>query len=156
MLVDVSVPEVGIDSLTYEADTELQAGTRVIVEVVRKKYTGFVLGQSEAKLPLHVKVKPIEGVIDDVPIIGADIWDLAVWSSRVSMCGMSTALRAAFPSAFYTGEKVNPPPEHEMPSTRFTERNFFNPFDSERVNFFVDELDSDLRTLILFPKKDEA
>ena len=156
MLVDVSVPEVGIDSLTYEADTELQAGTRVIVEVVRTKYTGFVLGQSEAKLPLHVKVKPIEGVIDDVPIIGADIWDLAVWSSRVSMCGMSTALRAAFPSAFYTGEKVNPPPEHEMPSTRFTERNFFNPFDSERVNFFVDELDSDLRTLILFPKKDEA
>ncbi len=156
MLVDVSVPEVGIDSLTYESDTELRAGTRVIVEVVRTKYTGFVLGQSKAKLPPNVTVKPIEGVIDDSMVISPDVWDLAVWSSRVIMCGMSKALKAALPSAFYTGEKVNPPPEYEMSSRSFNERDFFNPFDSERVNFFLDELDSNLRTLILFPKKDEA
>ena len=79
MLVDISVPELGIDSLTYEADTELQAGTRVIVEVVRTKHTGFVLGQSKAKLPPHVKVKHIEGVIDDSHVISPDVWDLAVW-----------------------------------------------------------------------------
>ena len=156
MLVDVSVPEVGIDSLTYDADTELQAGTRVIVEIVRTKHAGFVLGQTKAKLPPNVKVKPIEGVIDDSLVIGADIWDLAMWSARVSMCGTSTALKAALPSPFYTGEKVNPPPEYEPSSGSFNERNFFNPFDSERVNFFVDELSSVSRALILFPKKDDA
>lgn len=156
MLVDISVPEIGIDALTYESGTELQAGMRVIVEVVRTKRAGFVLGESLRELPAGVEAKTVEGVIDDKPIVGCDIWDLAMWSERVSMCGMSNALKAAFPLPFYTGEKVNPPPEY-LPSTKtFRERSYFNPFDAERVNFFADELKQGMRTLVLFPRRDEA
>lgn len=156
MLIDVAVPEIGIDVLTYESGTELQAGTRVIVEVVRTKRAGFVLGETRKELPAGVEAKAVKGVIDDEPIADRDIWDLAMWSEWVSMCGMSNALKAAFPLPFYTGEKVSPPPKYSRSSLNFSERNCFNPFDSERVNFFVDELKQGMRTLILFPRRDEA
>ena len=87
MLVDVAVPEIGMDALTYEAGTELQAGTRVIVEVVRTRHAGFVLGETRKGLPHGVKAKTVEGVIDDEPVVDADIWDLA-WpcGQRESAC----------------------------------------------------------------------
>lgn len=156
MLVDVSVPEIGIDALTYEIGADIQTGARVIVDVRGTRYAGFVLGETQKGLPRGVKAKDIEGVIDDKTVIPADVWDLAVWSARVSMCGISTALKAALPSPVYRGENLTPPPEYAPSSARFRERNFFNPFDNERGDFFVDELDSMLRTLILFPKKDAA
>ena len=156
MLVDVSIPKIGIDSLTYETDTRLETGVRVIVEVLRTKYAGFVLGESRKNLPPGVKAKPVEGVIDERRIVDRDIWELAMWAGKITMCGMSKALRASLPVQLLTGEKLLPPPKDESSSARFTERNFFNPFDTERVNFFLAELDSDLRTLILFPKKEDA
>ena len=155
MLVDVSIPERGINSLAYEADSELEEGARVIVSIKETRYTGLILGESQTKLPPYVKVKPVEGIIDDKRVIDSDIWELAKWAGKFSMCGMSKALRASLPHQFLTGEKLLPPPKVESPA-KFTERNFFNPFDRERVNFFVSELDSDLRTLILFPRKEDA
>lgn len=155
MLVDVSVPELSIDSLTYETDSELEPGSRVIVDVRRTKHAGFILGESHSKLPANVKAKHIEGVIDDKRVIDSDIWELVTWAGKITMCGMSKALRASLPLQVLTGENLLPPPKVES-SAKFTERNFFNPFDSERVNFFLAEMDSDSRTLILFPRKEDA
>ena len=156
MLVDISIPELGINSLTYETDSELDEGARVIVEVATAKHTGFVIGESRKKLPSFIKIKPVEGVIDDKRVIDSDIWRLAKWAGKMTMCGMSKALRASLPQQILTGEKLMPPPGIESPSRKFTERNFFNPFDSERVNFFVSEMASDSRTLVLFPAKEQA
>ena len=156
MLVDVAVPEIGIDTLTYESGTDLQEGLRVIVEVVRTKHTGFVLGPAQRKLPRRVAAKKVEGVIDDSPVVPPDIWDLAMWSARVSMCGAAKALNAALPVQVCTGEKLIPPPAEASTSAAFHERTFFNPFDSERVNFFADELKQGMRTLVLFPRRDMA
>ena len=156
MLVEVALPEISMDSLTYESSIDLKEGVRVIIEVGRTKRTGFILGESKKEIPLNVKIKPVEGIIDEVPVIDADVWDLALWSARVSMCGNASALKAALPVQVYTGSKVNPPPEIESASSKFIERNCFNPLDSERVNFFLTELESNQRILILFPKKDEA
>ena len=155
MLIDVSVPELSIDTLAYESGVELAEGVRVIVEVGTKKYTGFVLGRSKLKLPERVKIKQVEGVIDERPAIPADVWDLALWAGRVSMSGTSSALRAALPVQFYTGEKA-PPVKNELSTKKFIEKNFFNPLDSARVKYFVDELKKELSTLILFPRKDDA
>ena len=155
MLVDVSVPEIGMDSLTYRTDRELRAGLRVIVEVKSTKYTGFIVGQTAKKLPVSIEIKPVEGVIDEEPVVDVDIWDLAVWAANVSMCGMSSALKAALPQSVYTGEKISPSPFVEA-SGNFTERHCFNPLDSERVKFFLTELKENVPTLILFPKRDEA
>lgn len=144
-----------MDALTYKTDIELQESVRVIVEVGRKKCAGFVLGRSTRTLRKGVVIKPIEGVIDDEPVVPPDVWDLALWAGRVSMSGTSSALRAALPVQFYTGEK-GIAPKKELSTKKFIERNFFNPLDSERVKFFIDELEQGLSTLILFPRKDDA
>ena len=114
MLFDVAVPEISMDSLTYESTVSLHEGIRVIVEVGRTKHTGFILGESKKALPVNVKIKPVEGIIDEVPVIDRDIWDLALWAGRVTMCGSASALKAALPVQIYTGGKINPPPEIEF------------------------------------------
>ena len=155
MLVDVSIPEVSIDALVYETYSALEPGARVIVDVRRAKHIGFILGASRKRLPAKVKAKRIEGVVDDERVFDRDIWELAMWAGKVSMSGAAQALKAALPIQILRGEKLLPPPKVESPG-KFRERNFFDPFDSERVNFFLAEMDSDLRTLILFPKKEDA
>lgn len=156
MLVDVAVPEMSLNSLTYDCPVNIRPGVRVIVEVGRSLHAGFVLGQSEKDLPPSVKVKAVEGVIDDVPVIPPDIWELSLWAGRVCMCGNGAAMKALIPRPVYMGEKVNPPPEREETPGKFTSRTFFNPLDNERVNFFLAELNKPGRTLILFPQKEAA
>ena len=156
MLVDVSIPELSIDALTYESQATVDAGARVIVDVRGTMFTGFVLGESNSRLPRNVKAKPVEGVIDDSRVIDADIWELSLWAGKVSMSGTAKSLRASLPFPVLTGEKLLPPPENVSQSAKFTERNYFNPLDEERVNFFLAEIEGTERTLMLFPKKDEA
>ncbi|MBR0257251.1 MAG: hypothetical protein IJQ58_05890 [Synergistaceae bacterium] len=156
MLVEVAVPEMALNSLTYDSNTDIAAGTRVIVEVGRKLHAGFVWGRSKHELPPEITIKPIAGVIDESPVIDRDIWEMALWAGKVCMCGAGTALKALIPKSFYMGEKFIPPPENDSHHGKFNERNFFNPFDSERVNFFVSELSLSGRVLILFPTKEQA
>ncbi len=155
-LVEVAVPEMALDVLTYRADTELCVGARVIVEVQKHMHTGFVIGSAKKELPPEIEIKPIAGIIDDSLMTDRDIWDLAVWAGRVCMCGVNTALRAVLPKNFYTGEKVEPPPKFAGHEQKFREVHCFNPFDTERVNFYVSELKKPERTLILFPTRESA
>ena len=153
MLVDVSVPEMVLDSLTYETETALPPGVRVIVEVQKSLHVGIVLGESEREVP---DLKPIAGVIDDCMKIDPDLWDLAKWSSRVCMCGMSASVRAVLPRNFWLGEKLEAPPQNANHSQNFSEVHNFNPFDTERVNFYLAELESPERTLMLLPSREAA
>ena len=160
-LVEVAVPEMALGVLTYRTDSELCPGARVIVEVKKHLHTGFVIGSTQKELPPDVEVKPIAGIIDDVLMTDPDLWDLAVWAGKVCMCGVNYALRMILPKNFYTGEKVEPPPEfsdfkylgHKQ---TFSEVHSFNPFDSERVNFYLSELEKTERTLMLFPTREAA
>ena len=155
-LVDVAVPVLTVKPLTYEAHEELPAGLRVIVEVKKTLRCGFVLGRTRKELPANIRVKPIAGLIDDECVIDSDIWDAALWAGRVAMCGVNAALRAVLPKQVIEGEAVPIPPPLEGTSTAITERNCFNPFDDERVNFYLSELQKPERTLILFPTKEKA
>ena len=155
-LVDVAVPEMAAGVLTYSIDEMLPAGARVIVEIQKHLHTGFVIGRTEKELAPDVEVKPVAGIIDERLMTDPDIWDLAVWAGRVCMCGVNTALRAILPKNYYMGEKISAPPELVRPHTKFTEIHSFNPFDSERVNFYLAELQTPERTLILFPTREAA
>ena len=155
-LVDVAVPEMAVDVLTYRTDSELHTGARVIVEVQKHRHTGFVIGSAQKELPPEIEIKPVAGIIDDSLMTDPDIWDLAVWAGKVCMCGVNTALRAVLPKNFYTGEKVEAPPEFQRHKQKFTEVHSFNPFDTERVNFYLSELETPERTLMLFPTREAA
>ncbi|MBQ3693503.1 MAG: hypothetical protein II884_01865 [Synergistaceae bacterium] len=154
MLVDVAVPEMSLSSLTYECPVKLNPGVRVIVPVQNHMHVGFVTGQHES--PVNFAVKHIAGVIDDRCIIPHDIWNMVMYAGRVCFCGAGEALRVILPRALTDGAKINPPPEIVNAEKNFHERNYFNPFDDERVNFFVNELERPERTLILFPTSEYA
>ncbi|MBR0035650.1 MAG: hypothetical protein IJP54_08225 [Synergistaceae bacterium] len=155
MLVEVAVPEMAVSVLTYKTETAICSGARVIVEIQKHLHTGFVIGSAKNELPPDVEAKPIAGIIDDSLMTDSDIWDLAVWAGKVCMCGVNTALRVILPKNFYTGEKVEPPPKFQR-HNQFTELHNFNPFDSERVNFYLSELEKPERTLMLFPTREAA
>ena len=156
MLIDVAVPEMSLNSLTYESSINLQEGSRVIVEVVGSLHTGFVIGRSEKKLSSDIIIKPVEGIIDNECLIDPDIWNMSLWAAKVCMCGTAEALKAFIPRPFYMGEVINSPEISVSVNGKFNEKNFFHPLDSERVKFFISELEKPGRTLILFPQKETA
>ncbi|MBQ7154469.1 MAG: hypothetical protein IJR85_02800 [Synergistaceae bacterium] len=153
MLVDVAVPEMALDDLTYSTGAEIPEGVRVIVEVQKSLHAGIVLGPSEREVGDE---KPIAGVIDERMMIDPDLWDLARWSANVCMCGISVSLRAVLPRKFWMGEKLEAPPETLNHSQKFSEVHNFNPFDAERVNFCLSELEKPERTLMLFSSREAA
>ena len=153
-LLEVAVPEMAIDTLTYSSETPINEGARVIVEVQKHLHTGFVVGLADEGTH-NEEIKPVAAIMDDELMTDADIWDLAKWGGKVCMCGVNTALRAILPKEFYTGEKVEAPPDVHTPG-QFRELHNFNPFDTERVNFYAAELEKGERTLILFPTRDLA
>lgn len=154
MLIDVAVPEMSLSSLTYECPVNLSAGVRVIVPVKNHKHVGFITGHHEE--PVDFAVKEIAGLIDDECIIPRDIWNMAMYAGRVCFCGAGEALRVILPRAITDGMRIKAPPEITRQNMNFHERNYFNPFDEERVNFFVNELVKPERTLILFPTRETA
>ena len=89
-------------------------------------------------------------------MIDPDIWDMALWAGKVSMCGVSAALRAILPRPVIEGEELKAPPLIHEGHKNFHEINCFNPFDNERVNFYLSELEKPERTLMLFPTKETA
>ena len=154
MLIDIAVPEMSLSSLTYECPVKLSMGVRVIVPVQNHMHVGFITGYHESQVDFEVK--QIAGVIDDSSIIPHDIWNMAMYAGRVCFCGSGEALRVILPRAITDGAKIEPPPEIVNANKNFHERNYFNPFDCERVNFFVNELERPERTLILFPTSEAA
>ncbi len=155
MLIDVAVPEMHLSSLTYECPVNISEGVRVIVSVYDHLHAGFVTGKTESRPDFEIK--DIVGVIDtEGCIIPRDIWSMAMYAGRVCFCGAGAALKAMLPKAITDGEKIEPPPEIMSAQGTFHERNYFNPFDEERVNFFVNELERPERTLMLFPTRESA
>ena len=121
---------------------------------------------------LMIENGEIKGIIDEYPVVPPDIWDLALWAGKVCMCGAGAALKSILPHQIIGDEKVassasqkflgshhtqyKPPPENAEINSNFHEINNFSPFDFERVNFFVSELEKPERTLILFPNHGAA
>ena len=46
-LLEVAVPEMAIDTLTYSSETPINEGARVIVEVQKHLHAGFVIGLAD-------------------------------------------------------------------------------------------------------------
>ena len=156
-LYEVAIPEMALNNLTYESPVEIQNGIRVIVEVQKHLHAGFILGPSTQNLPDKIKIKEIEGIIDEKNIIPPDIWDMALYAGRVCLCGVGAALKTILPRPLIMGDRfLDNIPEFQFNSKSFVERNFFCPYDSERMDFYLSELNSDKRTLILFPSKERA
>jgi primosomal protein N' (replication factor Y) len=62
----------------------IAAGSRVKVELGKRVAQGIVLsvGSALPQLPQNVTIRPIRDVIDEQPVIPADLLELCLWMSR--------------------------------------------------------------------------
>jgi|CXWL01.1.fsa_nt_gi primosomal protein N' (replication factor Y) len=98
-LVEVAVPLPLRDVYTYSIPEGLAAtvapGARVQVPFGRRNVVGYVVGfPAAASVP---KIKPIERILDDPPLLTAKLMELARWIASYYACSFGEALRAVLP-----------------------------------------------------------
>ncbi|RJR15336.1 MAG: primosomal protein N' [Nitrospiraceae bacterium] len=112
MLVDVLFP-IHADAFTYFVPEDLKykvgPGVRVLAPFKRGKKVGIV----QSKEPRaqnqdlnKMKLKSIESVLDDEPLVPEKILKLIKWVGEYYMSTSGLALKNAVPSAFFTGKKA--------------------------------------------------
>jgi hypothetical protein len=98
-LVEVAVPLPLQDPYTYEVPEALaeivRPGARVEVPFGRRSLVGYVVGLPESTAV--TKLKPIDRVLDDPPLLTAPLLDLARWIATYYACSFGEALRAVLP-----------------------------------------------------------
>ena len=149
-LVDVIVPGPWWNALTYETDSPLAPGARVRVPVGRSVRVGFVLCSAQTEPPKNIR--HVADILDETCALNAGLWDLALWMGRTFLCGVGLALQTMCPPSFLKGEPVSLVPDESSEPVAFREVQCFNPWDGERRTFYLNQLEKEGRTLILFPE----
>ena len=155
-LYDIAIPEMSL-ILTYQSNNEIKTGVRVSVKVQEHSHTGFNLGSSKNDLSSEIEIKNVENTVDEKPIITPDLWDMILYAGHISLRGAAVALRVILPRPLIMGDKFSRKGEIlKYNPKNFREIDFFNPIDSVRFDFYLNELKSGKRTLILFSQKKTA
>lgn len=81
--------------------SDVQIGKRVFASVRTRQMVGYVVGLSNEKL--FDEVKPIDGIIDDFPILSDSFLELTRWLSEYYFCSWGQAIDAAVPAPFKKG-----------------------------------------------------
>ncbi len=100
-MVDVILPLAMHDVLTYGVPESMpmpEAGVRVLVPLGRKSVTGVVLRAHPEPLPNHLRLRAIESLLDDAPLVTADQLALWQWIASYYMCTLGEVLSAALPA----------------------------------------------------------
>ena len=153
-LVDVIVPGPWWNALTYETDSPLAPGVRVHVPVGRSVRVGFALGSAQTEPPKNIR--HVIETLDETCALNAGLWDLALWMGRTFLCGVGLALQTICPPPFLKGEPVPPTSEETSEPSTFREDHCFDPWDEERRTFYLNQLEKEGRTLIIFPETQAA
>lgn len=87
-------------SITDEEQEKLEPGMRVAIPFGKTKvYTGIV-SKIHSEAPVVYTAKPIEQILDDLPLVTSGQLAFWKWMASYYMCAEGDILRAALPSAF--------------------------------------------------------
>ncbi|MBI5058989.1 primosomal protein N' [candidate division KSB1 bacterium] len=81
----------------------VQPGMRVLVPFANRRLTGFVIEVELADDPLATK--PIESVLDSLPVFSAELLEFTRWISDYYLCPWGDVLKAALPAGISLDEK---------------------------------------------------
>ena len=100
MFVELVFPLPFRNTFTYSVPDELTSqvhvGVRAVAPFGKRTLTGFVTKKS-ATTSLTEKIKPIEDIIDEVPVINETGLKFFTWLAEYYMCSLGEALRLAVP-----------------------------------------------------------
>ena len=89
----------------YEINDPVEVATRVTIPFGKREVQGFVVGTRADKPSELEKVRPITGVVDSVPLIRPDVFELCRWISEYYMAPFGEVLKGALPPHI-TGKHV--------------------------------------------------
>jgi len=78
-------------------------GVRVLVPFGKRRLAAVCVGVDEQPPPPGVEVKPLVGLVDDQPLVGADVLQLTAWVATATGCSWGEALDATLPPAVKAG-----------------------------------------------------
>lgn len=104
----VCIPHTSRDYFDYHSDDcDIPAGVRVSVPFRNKQRIGVVIGESNA-VP-SIKTKAIAAILDETPLIPADLLQLCQWVSDYYQSPLSEVLPLAVPKKFREGKSSELP-----------------------------------------------
>jgi len=100
-IVEVAIPVPLNKTFDYLCDGEVTVGARVRVPFVRKKVVGIVLAVKDKSE--FEKLKSVEEVLDDTPILDQTILDFLFWSAKYYHHPIGEVICAALPKNLRLG-----------------------------------------------------
>ncbi|MFT6746890.1 MAG: primosomal protein N' (replication factor Y) [Glaciecola sp.] len=104
MFVDVIVPLSVPNLYTYEVPGELQseveAGKRVVVQFGKSRFYTAIIRTIHSNEPENYKAKPIQTVLDNVPVVHENQLKLWEWIASYYLCHIGEVMNSALPSAY--------------------------------------------------------
>ena len=100
-LVEVAVPLPVYETYPYSlaAGVKAEPGTRVLVSCGGRRVTGVVVAEWVATaVPEGRRVRPVLAVVDDAPVLGAELLEVVLRAARQSPMTVSQDLLPRFPS----------------------------------------------------------
>src|SRR5262245_38235522 len=101
MLLRVAVPVPTLDLLTYRVSDEGPApavGARVVVPLGTRNVTGIVVERDAPADGVDPSaIKPIRQILDDAPLVPADVVALARWTAEYYAAGAGETITAVLP-----------------------------------------------------------
>jgi primosomal protein N' (replication factor Y) (superfamily II helicase) len=108
MWVDVALPVPVPRTFAYALAGETVAdGTRVLVPFSGRKLVGWIVGQVPAER-VPERVRAVERVLDDEPVISAELLRLCRWVASYYLAPLGIVLRAALPAMLSDRARATP------------------------------------------------
>jgi primosomal protein N' (replication factor Y) len=96
--LDVAVPSPLARTFTYTNETAVAAGTRVLVPFGKRRVVGVVVGAG-AKPESAIDLKRIDKIVDEAPVYGPAILEIARWLAAYYMHPIGEVLRTMLPAS---------------------------------------------------------
>ena len=96
MYADVAVCLPLIRTFVYKLPGAVDTGCRVVVPFRKRAVEGFVVGLRR-DAPKNIEVHPVASVIDGVPLVRPNIFELCKWISEYYVAPFGEVLRSALP-----------------------------------------------------------
>ena len=161
--VDVVVPGPWWNTLTYLVEGGLSdamtEGARVKVPLGKGTRIGFVSSKVYPATDSIKGLRPLEDVLDNCPVLGGELWNLAGWMGNTFLCGVGEALQLMCPAQILRGEPLSfaPTLSKNQDDRAFHEALFYNPLDVERLAHYRAALsEGEKRVLLLFSETEMA
>ena len=92
----------------------VRPGVRARVPFGGRTLNAMIVSVDREPPPPGVTLRPLLGLVEDEPLVGDDILELAEWIARTTACSVGEALDAALPAAVKTGRRGRSEPRARL------------------------------------------